>query len=67
MKNLIAGIELSNPQKIVYDSNKITKYQVAKYYEDVSELMKDYGFKPSTSIEEGLSRFAEWFLKYYTK
>lgn len=35
-------------------------------YADVSELMKDYGFKPSTSIEEGLSRFAEWFLEYYT-
>ena len=32
---------------------------------DVSELMKDYGFKPSTTIEEGLSRFAEWFLSYY--
>ena len=36
-------------------------------YADVSELMKDYGFKPSTTIEEGLSRFAEWFLTYYTK
>ena len=40
---------------------------VYETYADVSELMKDYGFKPSTSIEEGLSRFAEWFLKYYTK
>ena len=39
---------------------------VYETYADVSELMKDYGFKPSTSIEEGLSRFAEWFLKYYT-
>lgn len=40
---------------------------VYETYADVSELMKDYGFKPSTGIEEGLSRFAEWFLKYYTK
>lgn len=40
---------------------------VYETYADVSELMKDYGFKPSTSIEEGLSRFAEWFLTYYTK
>lgn len=40
---------------------------VYETYADVSELMKDYGFKPSTTIEEGLSRFAEWFLKYYTK
>lgn len=40
---------------------------VYETYADVSELMKDYGFKPSTTIEEGLSRFAEWFLTYYTK
>ena len=38
---------------------------VYETYADVSELMKDYGFKPSTSIEEGLSKFAEWFLQYY--
>lgn len=50
MKNLIAGIELSNSQKIVYDSNKITKYQVAKYYEDVSELMKPYLNKRLLSV-----------------
>lgn len=38
---------------------------VYETYADVSELMEDYGFKPSTTIEEGLSRFAEWFLEYY--
>lgn len=38
---------------------------VYETYADVSELMKDFGFKPATTIEEGLSKFAEWFLKYY--
>ena len=38
---------------------------VYETYADVSELMKDFEFKPSTTIEEGLSRFAEWFLQYY--
>ena len=38
---------------------------VYETYADVSELMKDFGFKPSTTIEEGLSEFAEWFLAYY--
>ena len=40
---------------------------VYETYADVSELMKDYGFKPSMTIEEGLSKFAEWFLEYYKK
>lgn len=40
---------------------------VYQTYADVSELMNDYGFKPSTTIEEGLSKFADWFLDYYRK
>ncbi len=38
---------------------------VYQTYADVSELMRDFGFKPDTSIEEGLGRFAEWFKEYY--
>ena len=38
---------------------------VYQTYADVSELEKDFGFKPSTTIEEGLSKFVEWFLEYY--
>lgn len=38
---------------------------VYETYADVQELMEDYGFKPSTTIEEGLGRFAKWFLEYY--
>lgn len=38
---------------------------VYQTYADVSELMRDYDFKPDTSIEEGLSRFAAWYREYY--
>ncbi len=38
---------------------------VYQTYADVSELMQDYGFKPDTSIEEGLSRFVDWYRAYY--
>ena len=38
---------------------------VYQTYADVSDLEKDFGFKPDTSIEEGLGKFAEWFLPYY--
>lgn len=30
-------------------------------YADVSDLMETVGFKPSTSIEEGLHKFARWY------
>lgn len=38
---------------------------VPRTYADVSELMKDFDFKPDTSIEEGLGNFAKWFLEYH--
>lgn len=38
---------------------------VYQTYADVSELEKDFGFKPATSIEEGLSKFAAWYKEYY--
>lgn len=38
---------------------------VYETYADVQDLMDDYGFKPSTTIEEGLEKFAQWFLRYY--
>lgn len=34
-------------------------------YADVSDLENDIGFKPSTSIEEGLGKFVEWYKEYY--
>lgn len=38
---------------------------VLETYADVSELEKEIDFKPKTSIEEGVSRFVDWYLKYY--
>ena len=34
-------------------------------YADVTDLMKDFDFKPSTPLREGLRKFAEWYKQYY--
>ena len=34
-------------------------------YADVSELERDFGFKPSTSLRDGLKRFAQWYKEFY--
>lgn len=34
-------------------------------FADVSALEQDVGFRPSTSLDEGLRRFVEWYLPYY--
>lgn len=34
-------------------------------YADISALESDFGFKPSTSLREGLRKFAEWYKTFY--
>lgn len=34
-------------------------------YADTSALERDYGFKPSTSLRDGLRAFAEWYKEFY--
>ena len=34
-------------------------------YADTIPLEQDFGFKPSTSLREGLRKFAGWYAKYY--
>jgi UDP-glucuronate 4-epimerase len=33
-------------------------------YADVDDLIRDVGFKPTTSIEEGIHHFAQWYREY---
>ena len=34
-------------------------------YADVTDLERDFGFRPSTSLREGLRQFAQWYKMYY--
>jgi UDP-glucuronate 4-epimerase len=34
-------------------------------YADVDDLVRDAGFKPVTTIEEGIRKFVEWYREYY--
>ena len=36
-------------------------------YADTSALERDYGYKPSTSLRDGLRAFAEWYAEFYQK
>ncbi|MCX7910527.1 MAG: NAD-dependent epimerase [Endomicrobia bacterium] len=38
---------------------------VVETYADIEDLIRDIGFKPSTSIEVGIRNFIEWYKEYY--
>jgi len=38
---------------------------VAATFADVEDLERDIGFKPATSIEDGVRKFVDWYLSFY--
>jgi UDP-glucuronate 4-epimerase len=32
---------------------------------DIEDLVRDTGYAPQTTVEEGVLRFVEWYLDYY--
>jgi len=38
---------------------------VYQTYADISDLQRDFGFSPKTSLNEGLDKFAKWYKEYY--
>ena len=38
---------------------------VPRTYANVDDLIRDVGFKPETSIDEGIGKFVEWYKGYY--
>lgn len=49
------------------DVEQMQPGDVVRTYADVSDLERDINFKPSTSIEEGLKKFVDWYKVYYNK
>ena len=38
---------------------------VLETFADVDDLARDIGFKPQTSIEDGIEKFVAWFRDYH--
>lgn len=37
---------------------------VPETYADIDDLVKDFGFKPNTTIDQGIEKFVEWYREY---
>ncbi|MEQ9564434.1 MAG: capsular biosynthesis protein CpsI, partial [Pseudomonadales bacterium] len=35
-------------------------------YADVDDLIADVGFKPETSVQDGIGRFVDWYRQYFS-
>ncbi len=65
LMHFIETLEKALGAKAVIELLPMQLADVYKTYADIEDLEQDFGFAPSTSIEEGLTKFADWFLEYY--
>ncbi len=62
---LIETIENAIGIKAEKNMMPIQPGDVPATYADVDDLVNDVGFKPATSIEEGVGKFVEWYKGFY--
>ena len=62
---VVGLLEKEFGRKAVKDMLPMQPGDVPATYADVDDLMREVGFRPSTSIEDGIARFATWFRDYH--
>jgi UDP-glucuronate 4-epimerase len=61
----IKAIERALKIKANKDLMPLQPGDVIDTYADVNELVENFNYKPSTSINEGVSKFIDWYKNYY--
>lgn len=65
LSDFITAIECACGQKAIKNYLPMQPGDVPVTYADIDNLSNDTGFKPSTSIDDGIEHFVEWFKQYY--
>jgi len=65
LMHLIETLENALGKKAEKNLLPIQPGDVPATYADVDDLTRDVGFRPSTSIEEGVAKFVAWYREYF--
>ncbi|MEI7596421.1 MAG: NAD-dependent epimerase [Bacteroidota bacterium] len=65
LTQFIDAIELNLGKKALRELKPMHKCDVSSTFADVSDLYKLIDFKPSTSVNDGIKSFVDWYKKYY--
>jgi len=64
VRTLIRLIEQAAGKKAIIRNAQGPAGDVRETYADISRAARDFGFKPATSLAEGIPRFVDWFRAY---
>jgi UDP-glucuronate 4-epimerase len=64
LMDYIEALESSLGKKAEKELLPLQPGDVPDTYADVDDLVKDFGYKPSMSVKQGVKHFADWYKKY---
>jgi UDP-glucuronate 4-epimerase len=65
--DFVLTIEEALEKKSIKEMYPMQAGDVKRTFASLEPLIKDYGYKPNTSIKNGLKKFVDWFKMYYDK
>jgi UDP-glucuronate 4-epimerase len=65
LMDFIKAIEAALGKKAKKNYMDLQPGDVPATYADVEDLINDVGFRPATTIEDGINQFMEWYRDYY--
>ena len=66
MNEFISAIESAVGKKAIREYLPMQPGDVKETFADISPLNRKIGFKPSTSIQEGMKNFVQWYISHYS-
>jgi UDP-glucuronate 4-epimerase len=65
LMDYISALEKALGSKARKDFLPLQDGDVPDTYANVDDLIQDFGYKPNTSVEQGVEKFVKWYRKYY--
>jgi UDP-glucuronate 4-epimerase len=65
LMRVVALLEQATGREALLDPKPMQPGDVHETFADISAIERDHGFKPRTTIDEGVPRFVDWYKKYH--
>jgi UDP-glucuronate 4-epimerase len=65
LMRVVELLEQETGKKALLDPQPMQPGDVKDTFADISAIERDHGFKPATTIDEGVPRFVEWYRAYH--
>jgi UDP-glucuronate 4-epimerase len=65
--DFIEAIEHKTGKTAIKEMKPMQPGDVEQTWADVDDLIRDFNYKPETSIEKGVGEFVDWYIGYYSK